>query len=913
MSHPFGDLISQYLRRKPGLTQARLAAGIDQSASIIALMCRGQRLTGGQARERVLAIIRWMQQEGILLSVAEANMLLNAAGMAGLDEQKAAEAILMRALTPAQPASSVTGREEPLRRSAVNLVLPATSFIGRMDERTEVIRLLAGGAPSGQANPPTTRLVTLTGAGGSGKTRLAVEIGRELQPHFPDGVWMVELARIEGAGDVMQAVASIFRLQERRNQSLVDIIVNYLAEKQLLLIMDNCEHVINACAELATTLLRRCSHLSIIATSREELQIGYERVFPVAPLAVPDLPAPPSTEMVSEYAAVRLFVERAQMALPAFVLTEANAPIVAEVCRRLDGIPLAIELAAARMQVLTVEQLVANLDDRFRILSGGRRTALPRQQTMWAAIDWSFRLLDEAEQIVFRRLGVFTGSFSLEAAECVCAADDHEPEDILDLLSRLAGKSLVVVEWGDPGTQLCTTRYHMLETIREYAAARLAGSGEVGSIRRRHLDWYLDFANAIQSNVRERLIEQKQWIAAIEEEYANIRAALAWSEQGGVEAIEQGLRLALVLGSYWMLHGFYSDIAAWFVRMLQHNIQDQTLRALSLLEAGTLMERLGKFTEAQEYIEACLAIAEKHDDKRTMSNALGCLALLTSRHGDFTRPVALYRKSLDLAREAGDLDSIAGALGALAAVLAARGEIRQGRQLIKEALAIWRQLGIQQNIAASLKGLWSLEYMHGDPERASGYLHECLAICREIGYKAGIGSALNNLGETARFRGDFALARRYYEECLAIYGESGDQLATTSMLINLGDVELHEGNLQQSAALYLEGLRNGQELGMKQYISMCLVGFGGIAAAMKQPVLAVQLLAAAKALYETLGIVLPSTDRRMFERNLAAARFQMDEEGFMTAWAAGLAMETQEAIATAQKFGALVEASLPTE
>lgn len=903
MSHPFGDLITQYMRRKPGLTQARLAAGIDQSASVIALMCRGQRLTGSQARERVLAIACWMQQEGVLRSVAEADALLNAAGMSGLDKQKADEASLVRSLAGSQMATGTNGREEGFSRRAGNLSLPVTSFIGRAEERAEVIRLLVGSPP----DAAQARLVTLTGAGGSGKTRLAVEIGRALQPHFLDGVWMVELARIAGGDHVVQAVAAVFQLQERRDRSLVDSLTNHLAGKRLLLILDNCEHVIDACAQLAATLLRHCPQLNILATSREELQIGYERVFPVAPLAVPDRQSTPSPEQLLEYGAVRLFVERARLARPGFEPAEANATIVAEICRRLDGIPLAIELAAARMHILTVEQLAANLDDRFRVLAGGSRTALPRQQTMWAAIDWSFRLLDATEQVIFRRLGVFAGSFSLEAAERVCAT-----EDILRLLSRLVSKSLIVVEWDSPGTQSHSTRYFLLETIREYAAARLQEAGEEATMRRRHLDWVLDFALATQIALHERTIEQKQWVARIDEEYPNIRAALAWSEQGEVAATEQGLRLAEVLGSYWVIRGFYSEIAGWFVRMLRHDIPDQALRARSLLEAGTLMERLGKFAEAQEYIEACLAIAEKHDDTRTMSHAFGCLALLAGRHGDFTtRQVALYRRSLDLARKSGDPASIAGVLGALAAVLAVRGDARQGRQLIEEALAIWRQLGIQQNIAAALKGLWSIEYMHGDPECAAGYLHESLAICREIGYKSGIGSALNNLGETARFRGDYAPARQYYEESLTIHSEAGDPLGITSVLLNLADVELHEGNLQQSAALYLEGLRNGQELGMKQYISMSLAGFGGIAAAKQQPLLAVQLLAASKALYETLNIVLPSTDRKMIERNLAAARLYIDNESFATAWAAGLVMDVQEAIATAQKFGALVEASPP--
>ena len=421
-----------------------------------------------------------------------------------------------------------------------NLPRQLTSFIGREREMAEVRRLLS-----------TTRLLTLTGSGGCGKTRLALQVAADLVEAFAEGVWFVDLAPLSDPALVPQTVAATLRVREEPGRPILITLSEYLQPRHLLLVLDNCEHLVGACAELAQALLRACPHLQILATSREPLRIGGETTWRVPSLSLPDLLRLPLVESLAEYEAVRLFTDRAEVVLPGFLVTDQNALAVAQVCHRLDGIPLAIELAATRVKVLPVHQIAARLDDRFRLLTGGSRTALPRQQTLRAVMDWSYILLSEKERTLLRRLSVFAGGWTLDAAEAVCSGNRIETVEVLDLLAQLVDRSLVAVDRED-----AEARYRLLDTVRQYAREKLQDSGEETEVHGRHREWFLDLAERTEPELLGP--EQGVWLARLEAEHDNLRAALTWSQQEE-EGGEAGLRLAGALGRFWWMRGHLTE------------------------------------------------------------------------------------------------------------------------------------------------------------------------------------------------------------------------------------------------------------------------------------------------------------------------------------------------------------------
>lgn len=426
-----------------------------------------------------------------------------------------------------------------------NLPSQLTSFIGRETEMGEARALL------GQS-----RLLTLTGMGGAGKSRLALQVAADVVDDYPDGVWLIELAPLSDPNLVPQAIASALGLREESDKRLAETLTDTLRPKSLLLILDNCEHLVDACARLADTLLRACPGLRLLATSREALDIGGETLFPLASLSLPSGPALPPADMLRQYESVRLFVDRATAAQPAFRFSAGNAPAVAQVCSRLDGIPLALELAAARVKVLSPEQIVSRLDDRFRLLSGGSRTALPRQQTLRALIDWSYDLLSPAEQALLRRLSVFAGGWTLEAAESVCAGEAVEDWEVLDLLSHLVAKSLVAVEPPEDGQ----VRYRLLENLRQYAGERLAETADAVRLPPRHRDWFLNFAEEAELHLSGP--EHAHWLDRLEREHDNFRKALQFCQTQPAEA-EAFLRLAGALNRFWSVRSYLSEGRGW--------------------------------------------------------------------------------------------------------------------------------------------------------------------------------------------------------------------------------------------------------------------------------------------------------------------------------------------------------------
>src|SRR6266566_3713416 len=564
-----------------------------------------------------------------------------------------------------------------LETSPNNLPTQLSSFIGRERAIAELKSLLS-----------TTRLLTLTGAGGSGKTRLALQVATTLLADFEHGVWWVELASLTDPAFVPQQVASSLGLSEQPGRPLIDTLSEAFQTRKLLLVLDNCEHLIAACAQLVETLLRSCAALHILATSREAFNIPGETIWPVPSLAVPDANHLPPIEGLVKYEAVHLFIERAVSVLPHFRLTQDNVPALMQVCRRLDGLPLAIELAAARVKVLSLEQIATRLDHSYRLLAGGSRTALPRQQTLQATIEWSYHLLPEKERILFRRLSVFLGSFALEAAEAVCAGNGLEQDEVLDLLSHLVDKSLVAV------TQRSgEARYRLLETIRQYAQEKLHEFGEAAHMRRNHRDWYARLAEQAKAETLEA--RQGSWFERLEAEHENLRVALGWSLDQ--QEAETAARIGAGIFRFWLLRGYISEGRLWMERALSGFSEKNAVRAQALNVAVvlTIQQDDSKRAKmlAEELCEESLAIRRGLVDKGGIAHTLTILGRIALIQGDVERAPACYQESLALRQETGEKEGIATALEGLAAVTGMQGQPVRAARLSGAASSLRTLLG----------------------------------------------------------------------------------------------------------------------------------------------------------------------------------------------------------------------------
>ncbi len=637
-----------------------------------------------------------------------------------------------------------------------NLPQPTTRFIGRDKEIAEVKDLLE-----------KSRLLTMTGAGGCGKTRLAYRAVEDLLDQYPDGIWVAELAALSDSGLVPQAVANALRLREQPGMALNETLVEHLKDRSLLLVLDNCEHLLAACAGLADLILRECPRVRILCTSRERLGVPGEQTYRVPSLSLPEQGRAATSEGLSEYEAVRLFVDRAQLQSTSFAITDRNAHALASVCRGLDGIPLAIELAAARVRSMSVEELNQHLDDRFRLLTDGSRTALPRQQTLRALIDWSYDLLNEAEKALLCRLSVFAGGWTVDAAEKVCSGGGVADREVLDVLTSLVDKSLVVTEEKDGAT-----RYSMLETIRQYALDRLQESDDGDAWQDRHLAHFLDLAEEAESGLVGA--DQKEWHNLLETEHDNLRAALRHSlTMTGDSGC--GLRLAGALWRFW--------------------------------------EGRGHLTEGRAWLFGLLATAPTDSGGSERAKALNAAGLLAFRQGDYPSARALYEESLAIYRELGDRRGIAHSLNNLGNVACEQGDYPSARALFEESLAIYRELGDRRGIAISLGNLGNVAYDQGDYPSARALYEESLAIHREMGDRWGIAASLNNLGNVACDQGDYPSARALHEESLAIRRELGDQRGIAQSLEGLAPVAAALAEPHRAARIWGAAERLREEIG----------------------------------------------------------------------------------------------------
>ncbi len=689
-----------------------------------------------------------------------------------------------------------------LPRSAVtphhNLPIQLTSFVGREHESAEVKRLLI-----------TSRLVTLTGTGGCGKTRLALKVAGDGLAEYSDGVWLVELAPVSDPALVPQTVAALLGVREEPGRPLAKTLADYLRPKSLLLILDNCEHLIEACASLAETFLRVCPNVKILATSREAFGIAGETSFRVPSLASPhpDRPAPGDDVLsYAHYEAVRLFLDRAVSVRPDLQVTAANALALAQICHRLDGLPLAIELAAARVSAMTVDQIASRLDDRFRLLTGGSRTALPRQQTLKALIDWSWDLLSDVERTLLRRLSAFVGGWTLEAAESVTTDAGLTAPDVLEALTQLVNKSLVVME--DQGS---SARYHLLETIREYARDRLIQAGEAEAVRRRQLDFFLRLAEMAEPGLRRA--DQVEWLARLEMEHDNLRMALKWSLQSG--ALEAGWRIGGDLARFWYLRGYWNEGREWLERLLSQKwdadltLSAQRARAKALCGAGWLADDAKSATAP--YTEA-LALWRKLGDSWGTAFALRGLGAEEWNQGNLERATAYLDESLALFSELGDEWGTALAMFSLGWVAFNRDDTARAEKHWEEGLSLFRQSGDRWGMAVTLGSLGYIARLKGDYGRAGSLSQESLALFRELGDKAGIATSLNRLANVALRRSEYREATALLEESLALERERGDRGGLVTTLNLLGLVACYQGDYSRAEARIEESLAIGREI-----------------------------------------------------------------------------------------------------
>jgi predicted ATPase/Tfp pilus assembly protein PilF len=759
-----------------------------------------------------------------------------------------------------------------------NLPTQLTSFIGRRDEIAAIKRYLT-----------KTHLLTLTGSGGTGKTRLSLQVAAELLNTFKDGVWFVELAPITDPDLVAHTVAGTLGVREERGRSLMSTLLDWFSDKDVLLVLDNCEHLLDACAKFADAVLREGHEVRILASSREALGIAGETAYRVPSLPTPDRKEALNIEQLQDCESAQLFIERATQILPTFKVTDANSSSVSQICQRLDGIPLAIELAAARVKVLSVEQISARLDDRFRLLTGGSRTALPRQQTLRALIDWSYQLLSEQERLLFRRLAVFVGGWTLESAEAVCGFDGIEAVDILDLMTHLVDKSLVLVE-----TSGKESRYHRLETIRQYAREKFFETEEAAHMRDRHLDYFRTLAEKAEVEILSS--NQVAWLGRLQDEFDNIRAALEWSQE---KRVEDGLQLGSAIWRFGLRYGFASELVEKLNQLLSHpqGIQRTLVRAKTLSALSTLAGiGLGDYSRQRAWAEESLAISEELEDPLSIANGLAAVGITAYLHGDpnglslMLQGLALYR-SLNAKVNMSDILILIG--------IASEDSVKQ-QAFLEEALALARERGDSITMAGALDNLGRMAMYQGHFTLARTRLEESLEIQLPLG-SPGYITTLLQLSILGMHEGKLAEARAYGEELNAMSKQFALTMAVSKLwsLPNWGYIALREGNLEQAREMFNLAIQSFQKADRFIGIVYSIEGVASLYVKQGRLEHAAQLFAWTDAMREKAGDQRPPVEQASMEKDLAVIHSQMDDSEFENAYNTGHSLTEEQAIALA--------------
>ncbi|HET9589389.1 MAG TPA: tetratricopeptide repeat protein [Anaerolineales bacterium] len=721
-----------------------------------------------------------------------------------------------------------------------NLPTQLTSFIGREREIHELKTLIA-----------EHRMVTLTGSGGAGKTRLGLQVATELLSLFSGGVWFVELAPLADPALVTQTLFSVFRLVEDSHRTPLQILQDYLRPKAALLLLDNCEHLIEACARVSEILLQTCPKLKILASSREALGVPGE-----VPYRVPSLRTPAPADLLHlenplEIDSIRLFVERGTAAKPDFRLTKENTPFVAQICSRLDGIPLAIELAAARVKVLSPEQIASRLDDRFRLLTGGARTALPRQQTLRALIDWSYSLLSDPEKTLFRRLAVFTGGWTLEAAEFVCGEGRDGP-DILDLMARLVDKSLALSD--ESGGEI---RYHRLETIRQYSRERFFETGEVEAIRDRHLAYYVQLSEEVERGLQGPA--RRLWVSRSESEQENLRTAIEW---GLAKDPESSLRIAsnMVVG---------------------------------IASGGYSVEGFRWLRDSMQAMESKLSVISPP----LRAKALGALAFMYFSLGREREAYDCAQQSIALYRQMDDKTGLASALLVASMPLESVGKLVQAEAALKEALAL------AQAARNAFIGNWILNNLarvtarlHRDIQTAWDLTEQAIRLSREAGMEWNVANAYEMRGFLAAYSGQYEQARDLFEKAMLAYQEVGAHFNVLLNKSNLAHLERQFGHYQQALERYRESIIGFRDVGQLGAVAHQLECFGFLAMAHDRNERALKLFAAADALRERVDSPMTLEEQTYFDEQINLLRRKLEAPHFDRIWSNGRALTMEQAL-----------------
>lgn len=847
-----GELL-RFLRRRARLSQRELAIAVGYSESHISRIENNERPVDRTSLLALFVPTLHLQNEPALV-----NRLL-----------------ALCTMPPAKPASEPITSDAALPAPVVHhLPLPFTSFIGRQEEVSEVSALL---------QQQQTRLLTLTGIGGGGKTRLALHVGAQLAQHYDHGVWLVELASLADPQLLPKTVATVFGLNKVTDDAPLANLTAYLHARRTLLILDNCEHLVEAVAHLAATLLQTCPHLQILATSREALAVPGEINYRIQPLALPPSQhkVPPLCAEVAHYDAIQLFVARAQEALRTFTLTDQNAPAVTQICQRLDGIPLGIELAAAWVYLLSPVQIASRLAQDFDLLVGSGRLVLPRHQTLHAAMDWSYRLLTEPERILLRRLAVFTGGWHLAAAEAVVADDDNPQrllagKQVLKLLNQVVNKSLVVVEHSPEGEAY----YRLLEPLRAYLKGKLTEAKEEATTYSRYLHYFLSLAEQLAAQTRSST--QAAALATFDREQDNLRAALAWGlapQQAATGAALVAAALAVRLGRYWYMRQHWYEGCSWLAKALALFTDDlqpplptplstwrdsRALYAALLFQMGYLAGGQGDLPTAQACLAQSLALQRTLGDQRGLVRCLQELGGVASEQGDYGHATALLAESLSYSRVLGDDWLLAVSVGKLADVAGEQNDYGRCAQFAGEYLTIARRLGDIGMLITALNLLAQCAVATARYAQAVALLEEAIALNQQ-GNPNSTGSpwALRNLALARQMLGDYAQAAADYRQSLRLRWERQQPTGMAWALEGLGETLALSGDLEQAARLW----------------------------------------GAAHMLRRRVASVMSSSDQARHQPIVDTTCAQLGAERFKAAWVDGEAMTPEQVVAYALTMG----------